>query len=488
MPKTFFTETAQAQLEDTIRQFLVETARLAACKAGHDELIKRQKKIQDYLDNPKYIKLSDRLKRALHKAGKELETELHEEAPVRMEDVAATECFIQIPADKDLSQIRGMPAGAEEDQKTRLTHMSDVVKTHATVPVLNTDELQLNACWQELFALIDQGKKAAAYSALEQMAQKDVFFRLILTIHPIEYIAQIVEFSIDAQRSGMKKINADVVLTPKSFEVLIKDIAVTVQHPAKVYCSFGLPSHHAYSDMGSGFCIFNKIAILIQHAEYTKDKPLKYVIIGTDVNRDNGLCQVLRQSAAHLDLTHIDIFDSRVYPQEDIDSINKELAQHGQELQTGITSWPYQKTTYIAVDLTTCIRSKSGIHPALLFAIHQLEEQIKHARTNEQKIMLYLPSGWDSHEEETAYCGKFIDGKMMSTLAAKKHRFNNHDLLYFYQQIITLYQNNKEYIAGIYWGLEGGYDRTMYEQQIVLMLSNFTGQLTHDELPAYTVR
>ena len=43
--------------------------------------------------------------------------------------------------------------------------------------------------------------------------------------------------------------------------------------------------------------------------------------------------------------------------------------------------------------------------------------------------------------------------------------------------MLILYQINKKSIIAIYWGLEGGYDRPVYEQQIKLMLATLSTQL-----------
>ena len=475
MPKNFFKEMQQARIATEIHQFLQNAIDLTTL--SDSDLAERKNQLSEYLEDD----ISERLKRALYKAQTGVEAQIKENRDATSLAtemlIEVPECLIQIPAAKDLRQMKGMPAGLDEDQETRLSHMAEVINTHSTLPVLTSDELQFSTKWQTLFNLIDQGKKKKALVLLDEMADDDQLLKLILSVHTMEYLHQIVSYCIDAQSSGFKALNPDVVLSPKTFEVLIKDLAVTIEHQAKFYCSFGLPSHHAYSDAGSGFCILNKVAILIQHTEQSHEKPLRHVIIGTDVNRDNGLCEVLRQSSAHLLLTHIDVFDSRVYPQQNDECIDEEFQKKGKEIATGIKCWPHKKMSYFAVDLSTCIRSKNTIHPALLFALEELTEQIRRARIKTQKVMIYLPTGWDSHEQETAECGKLVAGKMMTKAAAQKHRFNNNDLVYFYKQVVELYQNNKECIEGVYWGLEGGYDKTMYEQQIELMLTTLSAQL-----------
>ncbi|MCL9684730.1 acetylpolyamine aminohydrolase [Legionella maioricensis] len=390
------------------------------------------------------------------------------------------ECLLQIPSEGDIEQMNGMPAGGAEDQSARLMHMTQTIKKeqekHTLLSVINTEQVDLRI-WNELFAAINKGSKKEAFQQLRHIASEDTLLQSILAVHPIDYLEKIISYSIEAQRTGVKKINADITISPNTFELLIKDIATTLKHPAKCHFSFGLPTHHAFSREGSGFCIFNKIAILMKHAELTHQKPLRYVIIGTDVNRDNGLCNVLRESLSHMSICHIDIFDSRVYPCQDHAFIDYEFKAQGNQEKQGIKSWRQNQMEYFAVDLKLTTRSSVSVHPALLFALDKIKEHMAHAKENEQKIVIYLPTGWDSHENETAFCGKFISDRMMTSSEATRTRYNDGDLTFFYERIFTLYKENKECIENIYWGLEGGYDRPMYERQIKLMLQTIDDQL-----------
>ncbi len=389
------------------------------------------------------------------------------------------ECFIQLPSKEHIDQMNGMPAGGEEDQSKRLMHMTGAVtkEKHPLLPVITTKQMSMTKGWDELFAAINRGSKKEAFQSLHHLSSQDILLQSILAVHPIDYLEKIISYSIDAQHTGIKKINADIIITPHTFELLIKDIATTLKYLAKCYFSFGLPSHHAFSREGSGFCIFNKIAILMKHAELTHKEPVKYVIIGTDVNRDNGLCNVLRESHSHMNICHVDIFDSRVYPHQNHSFIDYEFKTPGKEEKQHIKSWHQNQMEYCAVDLKLTSRDSVSVHPGLLFALDKIKENITHAKKNGQKIVLYLPTGWDSHEDETAFCGKFINDRMMTSSEASRARYNDEDLTFFYESIFTLYKENKECIEYIYWGLEGGYNRPMYERQIKLMLQIIDTQL-----------
>lgn len=401
----------------------------------------------------------------------------------------APECYIQVPSVSDILQMENMPAGAEEDQKQRIMHMLKLLEHyHSSTPVRSTDEMVLPDYWHALFAAINEGNHEAALTLFDQFPAEDSILRALLAVHPKGYLKELIIHSIQALKTGIKTVNADIVITPKTFELLIKDLTTTLNNPAKICFSFGLPTHHTYSDMASGFCLINKTAILMRYWESTHSTPLNYVIVGTDVNRDNGLCQILRQTASHLPVCHVDVFDPRVYPKQDFSDISEEFQTAGTDAGRGIRCWQKENLEYYAVDLSKSIRRKIGLHPALDFALHKIREQLKKTQYNGQKMVLLLPTGWDSHEDETAYCGKYINGRKMSQTEAHKTRFNDGDLSYFYEELCTLYNENKEDIAGIYWGLEGGYERTMYERQIKLMLEIINTYLKPEDVSAPSLR
>jgi acetoin utilization deacetylase AcuC-like enzyme len=486
MPKNFFDEQQRSKEEDLIRQFLDDTSRLLLMPPlNRRELSRSQAQLEHYLKHSQ----SERLQRAIRKILNKIITQLNTEPNSVMDvDADLPICLIQIPGPEDLAQMTSMPAGEREDQHARLSHMAELITAHSEFAVITTEKPKLKPYWQQLFKMINLGKKEFALSKINEIATRDPLLQLILVVHPIEYLEDIISNCILAQRTGLKRMNTDIVIKPKTFELLIKDLATTLQHKAPLYFSFGLPTHHAFHNEGTGFCIINKTAILIKHAELTHTKALKYVIIGTDVNRDNGLCKVLCDSASHLDLTHIDVFDSRVYPRQKFNDIKKEFATQGLHLSPGIRTWTREQLHYTAFDLSLERRIESNIHPAIHFAVEQLKIQIEQAKISEQQLMLFLPTGWDSHEHETAFCGAFVNGHMMSTIEAKKHRFNNSDLVYFYEQVLQLYQRNKETFSGMYWGLEGGYNRAMYEEQIELLLTTVARLHPTPDLSAIRLR
>lgn len=402
-------------------------------------------------------------------------------APSSSYTTSTPECCIQIPSTKDREQMQGMPAGLSETQDQRLSNMvrkiEQIKVEHASLPVMTTDQVSLPVVWEKLFAAISQCDETAAQALFRAIPQRDAILQALLLAHPQEYLQQLITYSIAAKASGMLALASEITITPGTFALLVNDIATTLFHAAKVHFSFGLPTHHAFSRGGSGFCILDKTAMLIKYRAQTSSSPLKFIIVGTDVNRDNGLSHDLMESASELDICHVDVFDSRVYPNQEHRFISREFSSPGTDAGQKIKCWNRGQMNYFAVDLSLTPRGGGAAHAALIFAVEKIAQQISSAQQNQQKVWLILPTGWDSHQDETAPCGKFIHGRTMSAREAQQMRFSNEDLTYFYERIFALYHEHKESIAGIYWGLEGGYNRPMYEQQIQLLMSLVVDEL-----------
>lgn len=388
-------------------------------------------------------------------------------------------CFIQIPSSEHIRLMEGMPAGGTEDQASRLANMSAVVEQVHTenpmLPVSSTD-IPLPLEWERVFFAINQGDKKAAIELFKAIPREDKILQPLLRVHPSGYMQELIILCINAQLTGYKTLNADIVIKPRTFEILIRDLATTLMNPAKLRVSFGLPTHHAYSEEGSGFCIINKTAILMRHVALNHFDPLRYVVVGTDVNRDNGLCDILRFFCSDMSICHVDIFDSRVYPWHDHSHIEKEFQKSATSAGNKIKCWTQGQFNYYAVDLSLTVRNKISVHPALLFALEKIKETINQAIEHQTKVFIILPTGWDSHQAETAPCGKLIGNHMMAEYETTISRFNDGDLNYFFNAILKLYNKNKEHVEGIYWGLEGGYEPEVYTKQIASMLNTIIEQ------------
>lgn len=390
---------------------------------------------------------------------------------------------IQVPSDEHLLAMNGMIAGMDEDQHLRLKHIKDVIvqETNDINTVVHTDPSKMERHWQLLFQAIGEGNLELALQCFMNIPQTDLILKTMLSVHPADYLKEIISYSVAAAKHH-RVVNQtpDIVYTSRTFEILVCDLATTLQCTTPVCVSFGLPTHHASASRAAGFCFLNKTAMLIKGVQDTPPQPVHALIIGTDVNRDDGLAKILWDHPTPYPICHVDIYDSRVYPNQNKQWINQEFGSQGTTLSSLTTHWQNDTYHYFALDLAQHTRVKGTIHPALSFAIGTMKQQLSQAKTDGYKIMLVLPTGWDSHADETAPCGRLLDQEHeLSLRTAYKHRFTNQDLRYFYEEFFTLYQQYSDIVTCVYWGLEGGYEPTMYVEQ----LKNFLSQLQLKLLP-----
>ncbi|MGL5741289.1 MAG: hypothetical protein ACRCXC_01415 [Legionella sp.] len=65
-----------------------------------------------------------------------------------------------------------------------------------------------------MFAAIDDGDGELAFECFNQLPDTDEILKALLAVHSAEYLQQIIHYCIQAQYKGVKKLNADLVITP----------------------------------------------------------------------------------------------------------------------------------------------------------------------------------------------------------------------------------------------------------------------------------
>lgn len=485
---------ALKKLQKRASGYLIEIEKaLHAANLSESRLLIFSRHLNQLLGEPEYKHLSARMKKRIDKAQLVLLHRLSpdaahsdsdgEEDALHVTDFddlpeldnLAPPLIVQIPSATDLKYMQGMIAGIDEDQAERLGNMTRLLQDFPDLPTITTDALFLNTHWNALFKAIDDNTPRIAARLFSDIPDDDPILNPLLAVHTRSYLKKLVLYSISAHRKGLHALNDDVVVTPKTFELLIRDLATSILIPAPVCFSFGLPSHHAFSDRANGFCLINKTAVMMQHMANISPVPLKFIVIGLDVNRDDGLCNVLREKLSHLDICHVDVFDSRVYPMDGSVHIDQEFGVRRSHGAPASSAWKQGNYVYHAQDLSLEYTQKSPatpgmLHPAIDFAITKAQEEIKRAIRQGKKIAILLPTGWDSHCKETANCSKMFEHDVLSDEESRMCRFNDRDFGLFNYLIMTCFQDNREHISHLYWGLEGGYERGMYEYQAKKLL------------------
>jgi acetoin utilization deacetylase AcuC-like enzyme len=125
-------------------------------------------------------------------------------------------------------------------------------------------------------------------------------------------------------------------------------------------------THHAYTDKGGGFCVFNDAAVAarLMQAEWGRSKrtPLKVAIVDLDVHQGNGTASIFRE-------------DETVFT----------LSLHGQK------NFPFRKeASHLDVNLPDGCRDDEYLH-ALDIALDELERRFTPG------LVIYL-AGADPHE------------------------------------------------------------------------------------------
>ncbi|MGZ7159575.1 MAG: histone deacetylase family protein [Methanobacterium sp.] len=116
----------------------------------------------------------------------------------------------------------------------------------------------------------------------------------LLRVHPqnhIEYIKKLCE-------QGGGYIDYDTFAAPQSYEIAklaaggaIDAAGITFKNGENAYSLARPPGHHATSDRSMGFCIFNNLAIALEHLRYEYDLK-KFLIFDFDVHFGNGTSDI----------------------------------------------------------------------------------------------------------------------------------------------------------------------------------------------------
>ncbi|MBD20615.1 MAG: acetoin utilization protein [Rhodospirillaceae bacterium] len=128
----------------------------------------------------------------------------------------------------------------------------------------------------------DLDKREAPLATIEQISR----------IHSQIYVEQIIDL---VPKEGFHQIDPDTALCPGSGEAAMRACGAVVAaidaimggESNSAFCAMRPPGHHAEPNRGMGFCIFNNIAVGVQHARIVHNLE-RVAIVDFDVHHGNG--------------------------------------------------------------------------------------------------------------------------------------------------------------------------------------------------------
>ena len=147
-----------------------------------------------------------------------------------------------------------------------------------------------------LAAIIDRLRDSGLWAALRQIPARQGELEDILPVHRESYV-QLVEREIERGYSMLSTGDTAVCkdsLTAAMWAVggvLAAGDAVMSGEVRRAFCAVRPPGHHAASDRGMGFCIFNNVAALARHLQ-RKHGLGAILIVDWDVHHGNGTQEI----------------------------------------------------------------------------------------------------------------------------------------------------------------------------------------------------
>ena len=181
----------------------------------------------------------------------------------------------------------------------------------------------------ELIKLLRKKNIATTYNTFEP---NEVSVTTLLNVHTEEYINKINNLSLD--KDEIRKLGFPLVksVRRRSFvatggTVLASKLAV--KH--KLACNTAGGSHHAFSNQGNGYCVFNDVAVATSYLK-KKYKYKKILILDLDVHQGDGTAKIFESDDS---VFTVSIHSKKNYPSK------KQKSNIDIELEDGIKDEEY---------------------------------------------------------------------------------------------------------------------------------------------------
>ena len=181
----------------------------------------------------------------------------------------------------------------------------------------------------ELIKLLRKKNIATTYNTFEP---NEVSVTTLLNVHTEEYINKINNLSLN--KDEIRKLGFPLVksVRRRSFvatggTVLASKLAV--KH--KLACNTAGGSHHAFSNQGNGYCVFNDVAVATSYLK-KKYKYKKILILDLDVHQGDGTAKIFESDDS---VFTVSIHSKKNYPSK------KQKSNIDIELEDGIKDEEY---------------------------------------------------------------------------------------------------------------------------------------------------
>ncbi len=181
----------------------------------------------------------------------------------------------------------------------------------------------------ELIKLLRKKNIATTYNTFEP---DEVSVPTLLNVHSEEYINKINNLSLD--KDEIRKLGFPLVksVRRRSFvatggTVLASKLAV--KH--KLACNTAGGSHHAFSNQGNGYCVFNDVAVATSYLK-KKYKYKKILILDLDVHQGDGTAKIFENDDS--------VFTASIHSKKNYPS-KKQKSNIDIELEDGIRDEEY---------------------------------------------------------------------------------------------------------------------------------------------------
>ena len=182
-------------------------------------------------------------------------------------------------------------------------------------------------------------------------------------VHTPDYIAAVLQGTLGAaaQREiGFPWSERMVACSLRSVGATIAAARAALADGVAVHLAGG--THHAYADKGSGYCVFNDVAVaarLMQAEVFRRHRRgLRVWVIDLDVHQGNGTAAILRDDASVFTLS---LHGAKNFP------FRKEASDLDVDLPDGCTDAPYLQALDAALDLAWQRQCSAGDAPGLAF-------------------------------------------------------------------------------------------------------------------------